>query len=236
MRILYVFPHPDDESFGPARGIAAQIRQGHQISLLTLTRGGATRIRHKLGYSVQKMGDVRAAEMRKMASILDLHDLTILDYADSELKEIDPRVLETAIAAHVASHRPEILVTYPVHGISGFHDHLVTHAVVKRVYEGLHAQPGRLVKRLAFFTLNQEQADHASGIHRLQGSTDAEIDCRMTVTAEDMARWRRALDCYRSYGEVIERTGIKTSLDETVCYEFYRETCQPPVRSIDEGL
>lgn len=236
MRILYVFPHPDDESFGPARGIAAQVRQGHQVSLLTLTRGGATRIRHEYGYSVEQMGDVRAAEMQEMASVLELHDLTILGFPDSGLKEMDPRVLETAIAAHIVRHRPEVLVTYPVHGISGFHDHLVTHAVVKRVYEGLHAQPGRLVKRLAFFTLTQEQAKRASGIHRLNGSTDAEIDCWMTVATADIARWHRALDCYRSYGEVIESTGIKTSLDETVCYEFYRETCQPPVASIDDGL
>ncbi len=36
MRILYIFPHPDDESFGPARAMAAQRRQGHDVYLLTL--------------------------------------------------------------------------------------------------------------------------------------------------------------------------------------------------------
>ncbi len=60
MRILYVFPHPDDESFGPARAIAAQTRAGHAVSLLTLTRGGATRERFKLGLSVEEMVAVRA--------------------------------------------------------------------------------------------------------------------------------------------------------------------------------
>jgi len=35
MKILYVFPHPDDESFGPARAIAAQVRAGHEVFLLT---------------------------------------------------------------------------------------------------------------------------------------------------------------------------------------------------------
>jgi hypothetical protein len=34
LRILYVFPHPDDESFGPARAMAAQKRQGHAVYLL----------------------------------------------------------------------------------------------------------------------------------------------------------------------------------------------------------
>ena len=49
MRILYVYPHPDDESFGPARAMAAQRRQGHEVYLLTLTRGEATKVRHTFG-------------------------------------------------------------------------------------------------------------------------------------------------------------------------------------------
>ena len=59
MRILYVFAHPDDESFGPARAISKQRRQGHEVYLLTLTRGGATRLRHKFGYSVDEMGEAK---------------------------------------------------------------------------------------------------------------------------------------------------------------------------------
>jgi LmbE family N-acetylglucosaminyl deacetylase len=38
MKILYVFPHPDDESFGPAPAIAAQIRNANKVYLLTLTK------------------------------------------------------------------------------------------------------------------------------------------------------------------------------------------------------
>jgi len=41
VNILYVFPHPDDESFGPAGVIDAQVKEGHQVYLLTLTKGGA---------------------------------------------------------------------------------------------------------------------------------------------------------------------------------------------------
>ena len=67
MRILYVFAHPDDESFGPARVMSKQRRQGHEVYLLTLTRGGATRQRHKFGYSVDEMGEVRYKEMLDVA-------------------------------------------------------------------------------------------------------------------------------------------------------------------------
>jgi N-acetylglucosamine malate deacetylase 2 len=236
MNILYVFPHPDDESFGPARAMAAQIREGHAVSLLTLTRGGATRERHKLGYTVDEMSAVRAAEMREVASVLGLTDLTVLDLPDSGLKEMDPRILETMIADQITHKEPQILVTYPVHGISGFHDHLVTHAVVKRVYEEMRGQRASSLQRLAFFTLTVEQAERASGHHRLSGSSEEEIDCLFEASVEDMAQWRHALDCYRTYREMIEATGIKTSLDALCAFEFYRERFRPPVSRLESGL
>ena len=63
MRILYIFPHPDDESFGPALAISKQKRNGDEVFLLTLTKGGATKQRHKYNYSIEEMGKVRKKEM-----------------------------------------------------------------------------------------------------------------------------------------------------------------------------
>jgi LmbE family N-acetylglucosaminyl deacetylase len=236
MRILYVFPHPDDESFGPARAIASQVRAGHAVSLLTLTKGGATKERLKLGYTVPQMGDVRYAEMKEVARVLGLADLTVLDFPDGRLKELDPRVLEAVISDHVETVRPDVLVTYPVHGISGFHDHLVTHAVVKRVFVELRECDVACPRRLAFFTLTEEQATRGSGEHHLSGSTDQEIDCLVTVEDEDMDAFRRALDCYVTYREMIERTGVRESLDRIAAFEFFGETFDLPVAGLCSRL
>jgi hypothetical protein len=65
MRILYVFPHPDDEAFGPSRAIAAQRRQGHEVFLLTLTRGEATKFRHHFGWSLEMGRDVHFEVFRE---------------------------------------------------------------------------------------------------------------------------------------------------------------------------
>ena len=70
MKVLYVLAHPDDESFVPAAAISKQRRQGHEVYLLTLTRGGATRQRFKYGYSVAEMGEVRYREMLRRNSPL----------------------------------------------------------------------------------------------------------------------------------------------------------------------
>lgn len=236
MKILYVFPHPDDESFGPARAISAQVRAGHEVSLLTLTKGGATKERHKFGYSIEQMGEVRFREMQQVAQVLALTDMTILDFPDSGLKELDPRVLETAIAKHISSICPDIISSYPVHGISGFHDHLVTHAIVKRVYLQLSNETGSALKRLTFFTLTPEQAGSGPGVHSLSSSTLDEVDCLMAVDEQDMAVFRRALDCYVTYRDMIEKTGIRDSLDRSVAFEFFQESFDPPAPAIDFGL
>jgi len=148
MKILYIFPHPDDESFGPARAMSKQKRQGHEVYLLTLTRGGATRQRFKYGYSIEEMGEVRYREMLEVGKVLDLGGLTILDLPDSGLKEMDPRKIEKAISEEIERIQPQVVVTYAVHGISGFHDHLVSHAVVKRVFVQMKEKAPWL-KRLA---------------------------------------------------------------------------------------
>ncbi len=236
MRILYVFPHPDDESFGPARAISAQVRAGHAVHLLTLTRGGATKERHRLGFTVEQMGESRFEEMQDVARVLGLADLTVLDFPDSGLKELDPRVLEAVVADHIETVRPDVLVTYPVHGISGFHDHLVTHAVVKRVFIEARDHAEAPPRRLALFTLTEEQAEKGSREHRLSGSTDAEVDCLMTVGAEDVEANRRALDCYVTYREMIEKTEIKDSLDRIAAFELFEESFDPPITDLCADL
>ena len=236
MKLLYVFPHPDDESFGPARAIASQVRAGHHVSLLTLTRGGSTRERHKFGYSITQTGEVRFREMKEVAWVLGLSDLTVLDFPDSGLKELDPRIIETAVAHHITSILPDIVLTYPVHGTSGFHAHLVTHAVVKHSFISLQPEVAEGLTRLAFFTLTQGQAEIGSGQHLLSGSSLGEIDCLLTVEALDMEAFRQALDCYVTYRDMLGKTGVKHSLDRVAAFEFFQESFDPPVPSIDAGL
>jgi len=182
------------------------------------------------------MGQVRYEEMKQVAKVLGLSDLTVLDLPDSGLKELNPTAIESVVATHIECIHPDVVVTYPVHGISGFHDHLVAHAVVKRVFAEMKAVGADYPKRLAFVTLTEEQAKRASGEHRLFASTNGEIDCIVTVTDEDMERFRTALDCYQTYKKMIERTGVRKTLDRDVAYEFFQEDCTPTAKDLCQGL
>jgi len=234
LSILYIYPHPDDESFGPAHVMSKQLRQGHEVYLLTLTRGGATKQRFKYNYSVEEMGSVRFGEMQRVNEVLGLSGMTVLDLPDSGLKEMDPREIEKVVVDEVEGIKPEVLVSYAVHGISGFHDHLVTHAIVKRLFVELRENKSYL-KRLAFVTVSEEQSKKSEHFP-LSFSTPDEIDCVVGVDEEDIKKSHLALDCYVTFQETIEKSGIKGFIGREASFELYQEHFDPPLRDLFERI
>lgn len=233
-RILYIFPHPDDESFGPAPVLARQRREGHDVYLLTLTRGEATSQRQKYGYTKEEMGTVRFREMQCVARTLDLSGLTVFDYPDGHLDAVPADELGARIAAHIESVRPQVVVTYAEHGISGHPDHLVTHAVVRRVYGELRARGVDYLQRLALFTIS-ENGPEGRPAH-LQGTPDAEIDCVVPFEPCDRERAEAALDCYETYQDVIARHQPLRQVARGVSFVLFEEAAHHRLHDLFEGL
>lgn len=238
MKILYVFPHPDDESFGPAGAINQQINDGHEVHLLTLTKGGATQIRHKLNLSVDQMGDVRHKEMLKVKEALNLSGFKILDYPDSGLKELDPRILEKEVTTEINRIKPNIVITYPVHGGSGFHDHLVTFAIVKRVFLEMQSNGAFFLKRLAFFTMpdNGEPSFLENGWPRLKLTEKELIDVIVPLSKEDINAMREALLCYETYQEMVFKTGVIQKIGDKVHFEIAFENFDPVLQKVTDKI
>jgi N-acetylglucosamine malate deacetylase 2 len=235
MRILYIYPHPDDESFGTAHVMHKQIREGHEVLLLTLTRGGATKQRFKYNLSVEEMGEIRHKEMLCVEKVLGLTGMKVLNLPDSGLKEMDPGEIEEVVKNIIIRLNPDVIVTYAVHGISGFHDHLVTHAVVKRVFSEIRNNESGPF-RLAMLTLREEDAKKFSTLFNLSGSKEEEIDCVLTVDDEDIKKAHQALDCYETFRETIEKSKIKDHILKECYFEFYQEEFTPPVNDLFEGI
>jgi len=238
MKLLYVFPHPDDESFGPAGAMHAQLQAGHEVYLLTLTRGGATKQRFKLNLDIEEMGDVRFQEMLKVEKTLGLSGMTVLDLPDSGLKYMDPRTIEKVVADHIQKIKPDILVSYPVHGISGFHDHLVMHAVAKRVYLQMKDEGADFLKRLAFFTIpdNGDPEFKKPDGFRIKNSTQEEIDCIVPLSETDVKAFENALACYETYQEMIQKTYVAAEIGDKVHFEIYGESFDPPLQDLTARL
>lgn len=234
MKILYIFPHPDDESFGPAPAIAAQRRKGHEVYLFTLTKGEATKQRFRLGISKKEMGEIRYKEMQCVEKVLDLNGMTVFDLPDSGLKEMDPADIEEVIRSQIEKIKPDVLVTYAVHGISGFEDHLVSHAVVKSVYCDMKREGKSYPRRLALFTHYSEK--EGEGKFSLTSSKPEDIDCWVEADDEDYQKFENALDCYETYQQVIEDSNVKEEVGYRIPFEIFQEDFDPPLEDICDRL
>lgn len=234
MKLLYIFPHPDDESFGPAPAMRAQLRQGHEVHLLTLTKGEATKQRHRLGVSKQEMGAIRFEEMKCVEKTLGLSGMTVLDLPDGELKHLDPFTIENEIEQELHKLKPDVIITYAVHGISGFHDHLVSHAVVKSLFCRMKREGEIYPKRLAFFTRMGEV--DTKGKFRLEASSEEEIAYVEYCCEADMQAFEKALDCYETYQEIINQSNVKELTTPRVPFEIFGEQFDRPLKSLADQL
>ena len=234
MTLLYVFPHPDDESFGPGPAIARQTREGHAVHVLTLTKGGATKVRHELDLSVEEMGAVREREVACAVRALGAEG-TVLDFPDGELTNADPRDLERVIERKIQAVRPDVVVTYACHGNSLHPDHIAAHAVTKRAFcqakDDLAAKGPR---RLALFTLVRDELDHAAD--HLHGSPRERIGAVVAFSDEDRERAEAALGCYETYRSVVEAQRPLEAVREGVAFELYAEAHDDPLPDLTSDL
>lgn len=237
MKIYYIYPHPDDESFGPAAVINSQLKNGHEVHLLTLTKGGATKERFKLNLSIKEMGEVRYKEMLKVKDTLGLTSMEVLDLPDSGLKEMDPRIIENIVKEKIEKLKPDILVSYPVHGVSGFHDHLVMHAVIKRVFMELKDKKTSYLKRLAFNTvIDNGGASFIENGFRIKNSEEELIDCIIKLNNDDIEMMKACLNCYKTYQDKIEESGVVEKISDQVPFEFFNESFNPPLNDITSEI
>lgn len=230
---LYIFPHPDDESFGPGPGIARQRRKGHDVHLLTLTRGGATLHRERLGYTKPEMARMRYRQMQQVAETLDLTSMTVLEYPDGRLTELNPLPLEEEIVDRIHAVGPDVVVTFPDHGITGHPDHLVTHYAVKRVVCSLKAKETPYPQRLAFFTF-PPPSDELDPPEEIQHSPPDRIDCVCSVRQSDLEQGRKALEHYVTYSPEEHRP--LQFFAPGLPFEVFRETHEPPLSSLRASL
>jgi hypothetical protein len=119
-------------------------------------------------------------------------------------------------------------------------DHLVAHEVVKRVAIKHRAVGLRervdYFKRLAFYTITEEEAAQYSEWVHLTGSKPEDIEVVTSLDEVDLEAMHRALDCYVTYAATIEESGIKRDIPREAVFEIYQEAHDPPLNSLFERV
>lgn len=118
-----VFAHPDDESFGCA-GVMALVRDADRpVRLLVATRGEAGT---PDGAPDEGMILTREEELRGAARAIGLDEVTMLEgYADGGIADRPFEQLVQEIAIWLAARRPQAVVTFGSHGVTGHPDHIL---------------------------------------------------------------------------------------------------------------
>lgn len=123
-KILIVFAHPDDESIGVGGTIAKYASQGVDIHLVTATNGEASRFR-STQEPAHDIGQIRKQELAKASKILGIKKIYYLNYPDGLLNTISFHELKTKIKGILTDVKPQIVITFDSHGISGHRDHKI---------------------------------------------------------------------------------------------------------------
>jgi len=112
--VLAVGAHPDDVEIGAAGALLAHRDAGHQVAILTMSRGARG-----------GADDARAGEARAAATILGAA-LYLEDLEDTQISESDPTI--STISAVIEAVRPTIVYTHSIHDVH--QDHRNTHQAV----------------------------------------------------------------------------------------------------------
>ncbi len=106
LRILAVFPHPDDTAFFAAGTLARWVDQGHHVTSICVTSGNLGTLRPD--QTARQVADVREKEMRAANDVLGIQDTVTLGCPDGGF--LDAGELRRELIGIVRKYRPDRLL------------------------------------------------------------------------------------------------------------------------------
>jgi mycothiol S-conjugate amidase len=195
LHAMFVHAHPDDESSKGAGTMARYAKEGHRVSVVTLTDGSAGDILNpamdRPGVK-ERMTDIRVEELARALEILGVTDHWAFGYVDSGYVEdfdgdgtvlageaffnVDIDEVVERLVTLIRTERPDVLLTYPEDGGYPHPDHIRCHDVAAAAFHAAadpdrfsEAGPPHDVAKLYYmgvFTRRKLQALHAACLDR----------------------------------------------------------------------
>ncbi len=191
IRLLGIFAHPDDESFGMAGTLARYAAQGVGTALICATRGEAGQS-NGLADSPQALAALRTRELQCAAQIIGVDRLEVLDWPDGGGNAWDMARLVQQITALIRRIRPAVVVTFDAEGVTRHPDHIAVHRATRLALEGA---PDRLgVRRLYYVVVTCAEEASPEGPSLACVPPDA-VDVTVDIRATEEVK-RAALRCH----------------------------------------
>jgi LmbE family N-acetylglucosaminyl deacetylase len=125
LKLLAIFPHPDDETLGFGSTLARYSAEGIETYLVCATRG-------ERGWfdsegpdpGLERVARIREAELNCAAEQLGLKEVSFLDYIDGDVDQADPAEIIGKLVSHIRRIKPQVVVTFGPDGAYGHPDHI----------------------------------------------------------------------------------------------------------------
>ena len=154
-RLLIVYAHPDDESFGLGAFVAKSVAEGVEVSLICTTNGDVGSVDPKFMDGHSSVAEVRLSELHCAAQVLGFKEVITFGYRDSGMMNSpdnnDPKASWQAPTDEVADriidviHRihPQVMITFDPYGGYGHPDHIKCNQATLAAFEKLKNDPDR---------------------------------------------------------------------------------------------
>lgn len=133
MRILGLFPHPDDESYAAGAALAQCAAAGCDVRVVSATRGEAGRMRQAGNPSPEDVARIRSAELQAACRALGVTLEGFLDLPDGRLADVPKATFEAVLAPLLARLAPDVVLSLGRDGVYGSRDHLALAAHLRTV-------------------------------------------------------------------------------------------------------
>jgi LmbE family N-acetylglucosaminyl deacetylase len=224
-RLMCVLAHPDDESLGTGGALAKCAAEGVATYLVTATRGERGRFGDgDESPGPEVVGKAREAELRAAAQELGVRQVTLFDYPDGALDQVDTREAVAKIVAQLRRIKPHVVITFGPEGAYGHPDHIaisqLTTAAIACAADSRFGSPAlgesHRVSKLYFIAWSSNKwAAYQTALRKLVVKVDGQerqavpwADWAITTVIDTSAVWPtvwRAVSCHRSQMAIYRR-------------------------------
>lgn len=195
-RLLCVFAHPDDESYGPGGTIAKYAAEGVHVYVLVFTCGEAGSIGISKDIPDEELCRIRTAELADACRCLGVEKHRVLGVPDGRVGETDEAWAVKQIVDDVEAYRPQVLLTFHHRGISGHADHIAVAEFVARAYDETGKNPHG-PRKLYEFGIKRDKA-RLYQRKNLVPLEDDEINAEVDIPDDAMERKLLAIRRHRT--------------------------------------
>lgn len=166
--VVGIFAHPDDEAFGPG-GTLAKFAKKNDVYIICATSGESA-----TGTVDEALGKERRRELQKSAKDLGAKKVFFLGYKDGMLSNNLYHEVAEKVKKILLKLKPNILITFEPHGVSGHIDHIFMSMVTSFLFPQVPS-----AKKLMQHCIRYERSQLMNGkyfIYFPPGYHDDEID------------------------------------------------------------